>query len=105
KVIFFTGYLETILPNDPLPLMAISAKSRSKFSFRNLLCGFSCILTISASPLGLAVKYSTFEPFAPFVISYSLSRVTLVTANRFTYVVPLYTFFKLHCKWCDHHLS
>jgi hypothetical protein len=37
---------------------------------------------ISASPLGFAVKYNTFEPFVPLVRLYSLSRVTPTTANR-----------------------
>ncbi|MNT19820.1 hypothetical protein D3C72_1550980 [compost metagenome] len=82
KAIFLTGYLETIFPWDARPLMAISAKSVSKFNFRNFVCGLSCILTTSASPFGLAVKYKTFDPLDPLDTSYSLSRVTPTTEKR-----------------------
>src|SRR5690554_6451125 len=40
--------------------------------------------TISASPLGLALKYRICEPSVPLVRLYSLSRVMPVTAKRFT---------------------
>ena len=45
--------------------------------------GSSVTLIISASPLGLAVKYITFDPGVPCVRSYSLSRVIDVTLKRF----------------------
>ena len=45
--------------------------------------GSRVIFIISASPLGLEVKYTTFEPGVPLVRSYSLSRVIDVTLKRF----------------------
>ena len=62
--------------------------SEKSFSMK-MFCFFfvgsrsSVIFMVSASPLGLAVKYITLEPGVPMVRSYSLSRVMLVTLNRF----------------------
>ena len=44
--------------------------------------GLSVTLMISASPLGLAVKYTMRESGVPCVTSYSRSRTTEVTAKR-----------------------
>ena len=63
--------------------MMMSAKLRSMKIFLSLGLGMSVTLITSASPLGLAVKYITFEPSVPCVRSYSLSRVRLVTLKRF----------------------
>src|SRR5690606_37389882 len=82
------GYLVTILPCEERPLMATSAKSRSNCSLRSLEWARSCTFTTSASPLGLAVKYSTFDPLLPLLRSYSLSRVIPSTENRLTYDTP-----------------
>ncbi|MNV51131.1 hypothetical protein D3C71_1431700 [compost metagenome] len=82
KLIFLTGYFDTMFPCEARPLIAISAKSMSKFNLRNFVCGLSCILTISASPFGLAVKYRILDPLDPLDTSYSLSRVTPTTEKR-----------------------
>ena len=63
--------------------MLISEKSLSMNILLSFGLGSSVTLMISASPLGLAVKYITFEPGVPWVRSYSLSRVIDVTLNRF----------------------
>src|SRR3712207_7535964 len=60
------GAFVTILPCDVRPLTARSAKSLSKYKIRLLVPPrTSLIVTTSASPLGLAVKYSTLLPGVP----------------------------------------
>src|ERR1700750_167833 len=60
---FFTEYLVTRFPLESLPLIARSEKSISILFFLILGFGFNSTVTVSASPLGLAEKYSTSEPF------------------------------------------
>ncbi len=56
SVTFFSGYFVNIFPCEPLPLMAISLKSKSNdFLFALHPCDNN-IPTVSASPFGLAVK-------------------------------------------------
>ena len=76
------AFLETRLPRAALPLMASVAKSYSKLVFLSLALGRRFTFTVSASPLWLAEKYSMRLPGVPRVMSYSLSRVTLVTGKR-----------------------
>jgi ethanolamine ammonia-lyase small subunit len=73
--------LERILPIEPLPFTASSAKLYSKMSFFSLGRGLRKILRISASPLGLAENHTRVESGLPWVTSYHLSLVTPVTAN------------------------
>ncbi len=60
--IFLIGYLVTVFPRDALPLIAISEKSTSHFSFFTLPTWRNKIVTTSASPFGFAEKYDTIEP-------------------------------------------
>ena len=63
-------------------MIITSEKSFSMKIFLILGSGSRVTLITSASPLGLAVKYITFEPGVPNVRSYSLSRVIEVTLKR-----------------------
>src|SRR5690554_4105523 len=60
------------------------AHVKSKIRLRILALGRRVTFTISASLLGLALKYRICEPSVPLVRLYSLSRVMPVTAKRFT---------------------
>src|SRR5574344_1769995 len=85
-----TGFFGSRLPLLARPLMITSEKSLSKIIFFSLGVGSSVTLITSASPFGLAVKYTTLEPSVPCVRSYSLSRVILVTLNRLIKYAPCF---------------
>ena len=55
------AYLVTMFPREALPLIRISAKLISHLSFFTLPAWRSITEITSASPLGLAEKYSTWE--------------------------------------------
>ena len=83
-----TGFFVNRLPFEARPLIITSEKSLSMNIFFSFGFGSSVTLIISASPLGLAVKYIIFEPGVPCVKSYSLSRVIDVTLKRLMKQAP-----------------
>ena len=87
--ILWIGFFERIFPIEAFPFTAIEAKSNSKSSFLSLGFGLRKTLSTSASPLWFAENHRTAESGLPWVRSYSLSLVMLVTANLFTYTTPI----------------
>ena len=65
--IFRTEFLETIFPPAPLPFIDNDEKSISIFKVFNLASFLRYTVTVSASPLGLAVKYNTLLPLSDLV--------------------------------------
>ncbi len=88
--IFLTANFVSVFPIELRPLMAISAKLKSKEFFFRRGFGFNSTRTTSASPFGLAVKYNTFDPGVPLVTIYSLSLVTPSTLKRLTMILPFF---------------
>ena len=62
-----TEFFETIFPPAPFPFMDNDEKLTSIFKVFNLADFLRCTVTVSASPLGLAVKYITLLPFSDLV--------------------------------------
>ena len=69
--------------------MANSEKSTSSLSFFRRALARKNTVTISASPLGLAVKYKIRDFGVPLVMLYSRSRVIAGTLNRFIMLRPV----------------
>ena len=82
RVIFWITFFVTRLPLALLLFIASSEKSYSSEVFLSFGLGLSCTRTVSASPLWLALNHIILDPSSPVVMSYSLSRVTEVTAKR-----------------------
>ena len=82
RVILWMAFLVTRLPRLLRPLMARVEKSYSIELFFSIGFGRKVTLTLSASPLWFTVIHIIWLPGLPWVISYSLSRVTEVILNR-----------------------
>ncbi len=78
-----TGYLVIWFPEALFPLIANLAKSYSKLLSLAFADALKCMVTFSASPLALDVKYNTVDLACSFAMLYIFSRIKPVALKRF----------------------